>query len=563
MQFRYLLVIVHLLFTTTVLGQLTPTVGLFRYEPTAYDGYNLFTPNNSTRTFLIDNCGDLVHEWTSEHEPGLSVYLLENGNLLRTARIPSNFSGGGSGGRLQLFDWNSNLLWQYDYSSPSYHQHHDIYPMPNGNILILAWESHSAEEALSVGINPDLVNPEGIWVTQLVEVKPILETNNVEIVWQWSLWDHLIQSYDPNLVNFGEAADYPERVDINAGPVGAKDWIHANGIDYNEELDQIIINSRNFGEFWIIDHSTTTEEAASSLGGNSGRGGDLLYRWGNPRMYGRGTIEDQQFFGQHHANWIDEGLLDEGKIMVFNNGNRPESSSLPFSTVDVIDPPINSDGIYEIDSVSSFRPEVSFWQYTAEQPASFYSSRISGATRLPNGNTLICEGNSGRFFEVTYEKEIVWEYINPIRFDFPIIQGDPANQNDVFRTTRYPLNYPAFEEKDLTPQGKLELEPIDYFCSIGLGITDTLVHVTSPTKLLEDIYVVNNPVVNELRIQKETTDFYSIQIFNVTGRLMFSTNTNQTTLNIDVQDWQQGMYFVQFQNNNFTTFATQKIVKSN
>ena len=76
-------------------------------------------------------------------------------------------------------------------------------------------------------------------------------------------------------------------------PTGVADWMHANAVDYNEDLDQIMISAREFNEVWIIDHSTSTAEAASHSGGMYGKGGDLLYRWGNPEAYGRGDSTDR------------------------------------------------------------------------------------------------------------------------------------------------------------------------------------------------------------------------------------------------------------------------------
>ena len=113
------------------------TVGLFQYDSSAYDGYTLFSPNEST--YLIDNCGRLIHMWVSAYKPGSSVYLLEDGNLLRTCRIQSNvFSGGGSGGRIEKIAWDNTMIWSYDFSDSTYHQHHDIHPMNNGNILLIS-----------------------------------------------------------------------------------------------------------------------------------------------------------------------------------------------------------------------------------------------------------------------------------------------------------------------------------------------------------------------------------------------------------------------------------------
>jgi len=118
------------------------TVGLFLNDTTSLNGYTLFAPAISKITYLIDNCGNEVHRWDqSTTNPGASVYLLENGNLLRTGRLNSNFNGGGSGGRLEIFSWEGDLIWQYDYTSNIFHHHHDLAVMPNGNILLIAWET--------------------------------------------------------------------------------------------------------------------------------------------------------------------------------------------------------------------------------------------------------------------------------------------------------------------------------------------------------------------------------------------------------------------------------------
>jgi hypothetical protein len=104
------------------------------------------------------------------------------------------------------------------------------------------------------------------------------------------------------------------------GNPNGSDWLHANSIDYNADLDQIIISFAKTGEFWIIDHSTTITESQGSTGGLSNMGGDILYRWGNAKNYQRGTLSDVILEFQHDPHWIPNGYVDAGKVMIFNNG---------------------------------------------------------------------------------------------------------------------------------------------------------------------------------------------------------------------------------------------------
>jgi hypothetical protein len=236
---------------------------------------------------------------------------------------------------------------------------------------------------------------------------------------------------------------------------GPADWLHANGIDYNPELDQIVLSLRQFSELWVIDHSTTTAEAAGHSGGNSGKGGDLLYRWGNPQAYGAGDASDQKLFVQHDAQWIEPGLPGEGNILVFNNGDgRPEGN---YSSVDEIVPPADSSGNYSLTSGQAYGPVEPTWTYVAPNPTDFFSLFISGAQRLPNGNTLIDDGMHGTLFEVTSEGTIVWKYVNPVTSAGPLAQGDPVAGNFVFRAYRYAPDFPGLEGMDLTPGGAIEI----------------------------------------------------------------------------------------------------------
>ena len=416
-----------------LLGPFVKKVGESWDADESYTGYTLYTPMMSTETFLINNSGEVTHSWKSAHRPALSVYLLENGHILRTAFPGYNprFWGGGIGGRVELFNWNGTKVWSFDYSTSDYCLHHDVEMLPNGNILMIAWEYKSAAEAVSKGRNPNTLPYSQLWPDHLIEVAP-LNGSGGTIVWEWHLWDHLIQDYDPTKENYGVVQDHPELVDINYGGRILADWTHINSVDYNEEYDQILLSVLNFDEIWVIDHSTTTEEAAGHTGGRYGKGGDLLYRWGNPLTYQMGSESDQKLFNQHDATWITPGLPGEGNILIFNNGQgRPGED---YSSVDEIVPPMTQNGTFVLLAGSAYGPNEVIWDYTAEKPTEFYAINLGGAQRLPNGNTLICNGPLGQFFEVTSEKEVVWTYVNQI--------PDPLDSH-VFKILRYGPEYPG------------------------------------------------------------------------------------------------------------------------
>lgn len=434
-------------------------VGLSVNDSRAYQGYSLVAPMNSTTTYLIDMEGRVVKRWDSDCTPAMSAYLLENGHLLRPgAHRGGAIGGAGAGGRVQEFSWEGELLWDYSLATDRNRPHHDICPMPNGNVLMIVWDKKTRDEAVAAGRIPGTVRNEFL-PDCILEVQPTGKTTG-KIVWEWHAWDHLIQEIDEDKPNYGEVSDHPELIDINfgtnvmadmlkdpaqlaklrslgyiggaapgpkdradgrgpgrggpgpgRGPGMSPDWMHTNSVAYNPELDQIMLSIHEFSEVWIIDHSTTTAEAASHGGGRYGKGGDLLYRWGNPRAYRNGTNGDQRLFAQHCAHWIPKGLPGEGHMLVFNNGNgRPDGM---YSTVDEVILPIDEDGNYVREEYLAFGPDRAAWSYSAAVKQSLFSMTISGAQRLPNGNTFICSGNSSLIFEVTPEKETVWKYLAP------------------------------------------------------------------------------------------------------------------------------------------------------
>jgi len=437
-------------------------------------GYTLLSPLSAHRTFLINNDGKVVHYWQADRKPGQASYLLNDGCLLRAGKVDNFFQfpeTAGSGGRIQKYDWDGELIWDYTSSSQYRMSHHDIEPMPNGNVLCIVWESYVRTVAEQAGRNPALLVGDVLWFEAIFELKPT-GLNSAEIVWKWSLRDHLIQDWDKSKDNFGDPAEHPELLDINFINRPVADWVHMNSIDYNPQLDQILVGTRSLSELWIIDHSTTTEEAATHSGGKRGRGGDLLYRWGNPRTYRRGDEDERMLFNQHDAHWIPPEHPGAGHILVFNNGMQ--NSSQDYSSVDEIVPPINPDGTYRIEQHQSFGPKEPVWSY--DEPGKLFSPRISGVQRLPNGNTLICSGTQYQLREVTNEGEMVWQYVNPPRYrnppgpngrtskpslaDLPsqrrqelsIPGGIPLEDGGtLFKVMRYAPDYSAFLGVDLTP----------------------------------------------------------------------------------------------------------------
>ena len=380
-------------------------IGLYQNSEassTTIDGQFLYSPLYSRLTYLRNSDGSLNHTWSSSYLPGCMVRWIGDGTILRTIRIDLGPGGGGAGGGVQKLDWDGTVLWDYRYNTNGDCNHHDTYILPNGNILLIAWETKTRSEAIAAGRNPNYVPTSVFYPDHIIEVQPTGPSSGM-IVWEWHVWDHLIQDYDFSKPNYGVVADHPELIDVNYPTLARPDWMHTNSIDYNIEFDQIIISVRYFSEIWVIDHSTTTAEAASHTGGNSGKGGDLLYRWGNPQAYHRGTSSDRKLYEQHDTTWIDDGCPGAGNILIFNNG-----VGRSYSTVDEIVPPVDANGAYYLAPGSSYGPLSPIWQYNPTPK--FYASHLSGATRLKSGNTLICNGETGILSEVTSDGTTVWQY---------------------------------------------------------------------------------------------------------------------------------------------------------
>lgn len=360
-------------------------------------------------TYLIDNNNNILNEWEHEECVAHTPYLTSDSILVRPARVSQTFfNAGGVGGQIEKIDWDGNILWNYLFANTSYQQHHDIEILPNGNILFISFSRKSQEDALLAG---KYQQTNDVWSESIFEIQPV-GSDSAVIIWEWHLWDHLIQDRMPEADNYGSVIDNPKLFDINymlsgsdEGPLppgfSNPDIVHLNAIDYCESLDLIVVSSRVTSEVYIIDHSTTTLQATGHEFGNYNSGGDLIYRWGNPVMYNRGGFDDRKLFAPHGVNWINgcESLL------IFNNGQgRPEGN---FSSVDeILLPPLDQNG-YEIVGDLPYAPTNLSWYYADE---SLYSAIQSGAYRLSNNNTLITYTQPRKIREIDSDGNVLWEH---------------------------------------------------------------------------------------------------------------------------------------------------------
>ena len=406
---------------------------------------------------LVDNEGSVVHRWeTNLTGGGVSAHVLPGGRILRMGtpisgaaddiellRVPQASA-------VQIADSGGEVLWKVRSGDIGITRfHHDPLPMPNGNILILTYTLFSAEEAAAIGW--DLEGAVMGLSDGIVEVRPNLEDGSAEVVWAWHFHDHIIQDRDPAAPNYGVIADHPERIDahfpdsLSYAPINLIRQ-HLNGIDYHPELDQIVVSSFVYNEIWIIDHSTTLAEAAGSTGGRSGRGGDLLFRYGNPAAYGMGTVDDRVFLKQHDANWVDAGLRGAGNLLVFNNntqfgagggmgmgtgpggvgartgpggiGAAPGPGGMGVTALEAQQQMQGISNVHELrlrPAADGNYPREPGQPFAAEQvwiweDPEFFAPFQGGARRLPNGNTLLTDTVNAYAREVNADGDTVAEY---------------------------------------------------------------------------------------------------------------------------------------------------------
>jgi len=366
----------------------------------AFDGYALYNLMNQTTSRLVNAQGQIVKTWNCPTTFSYAVELKPNGNIVRTAVNSGNqINTAAVSGLIQELDPNGQVVWSFTYSSADFVTHHDMALMPNGNVLLLAYVRRTVAELQAMGYTGTSAKYPG----RIIEIQPTGST--AQIVWQWDMEDRFIQYADPSKPNYMPIAEHPERMNINVavsaggGPGGGIDWFHENGIDYNAELDQIAFCSRHLSEIFIIDHSTTTEEAAGHTGGNSGRGGDFLFRWGKPANYG--VTGTQRIPGAvHDVKWVRADAPNAGWLMFVNNIGGGNTTT----TIDAINP--DRDGYtYPWTPGTVWGPTNYQWRHACLA----FAGGQSAAERMPNGNTFVAI--SGQYmYEVNPSNQVVWQY---------------------------------------------------------------------------------------------------------------------------------------------------------
>lgn len=526
-------------------------------------GYTLYSVKGSTTTQLIDTNSVVYHTWThaATAPTCYSTYLMPGGILWRSVtKSGVSFTGGPISGEVQKLDYSGTVLWDFVYSSTTYVTHHDICPLPNGNVLMIAYETKTSTEVATAGCSTYT----GImWPDKIIEVQPTGATTGT-IVWEWHSWDHLVQNTNATAANYQTSiVNHPELLNINYN--ATKDWLHMNGVAYNPILDQVTFSSHNLSEIFVIDHSTTTAEAASHAGGNSGKGGDILYRWGNPAAYGATGTKILNVV--HDAHWIPEGSPNEGNLVGYNNGGVTSPSIA--SCVDQFTPPVSGYN-YSLTLGSAYTPAT----YGSRQLSGGYNSNEGGSQQLPNGNTLLSMGVSGYLKEFSPTGTLLWSktltgscakafryndcYINNTAPAIPTISAAVNTLSSTTATTyQWYLNGVLIpgetnQTYNATSDGVYVVRITDINgCVYEYSDGFNFVFITGITEnnLADNIILYPNPTSGIVNIDATNLSGlnYEISVFDIVGKLVAQ---EKNAAIIDLSAFENGIYVIRLTSEN-------------
>jgi hypothetical protein len=513
---------------------MTPTETRYWDATKTYTGYTLFGTRG--KSYLIDMEGHVVHMWNL----GTNPRFTDNGNLLdAVGGNPSNQN------TWQELDWDGNIVWQYSESRTNYHGHHDFAKIYNPKLgdstfIYIANKDLTSQQCLDAGCNTanTYTNPQA---DAIVEVD-----RQGNVIWEWWFFDHVVQDMYSSKPTYGVIANTPGKINLNlAGMQVQSDWLHCNSLDYNQELDLIVINSVH-GEFYVIDHGNTftANDASGSIALAASSLGDFKYRFGDPAKYNKGnppsvltnweksTTGHKQIGGAHDIQWIKPGLPGAGNFLIFNNAENlfeltpqsyifeinPYLNSSGTNTGSFVNPPDAGYNIVPAANANLMKEKKNMskqivWMYSSKNNTSFYSTIGSSAQRLPNGNTFICSMNDGHFFEVSpSDTSIVWEYINPMTRDgIKRVKTDNyPTYNGVFRAYRYTSDHPALQGHDLTPGNTMTGATPDYYTPSDLTTIKEIPNNAKPNDNLNQNYP--NPFNNNTTIDFELNESKQVNI---------------------------------------------------
>ena len=397
------------------------------YEPArAWNGYTVLSPLQTQAVLVIDMNGNVVKRWEGlNNSAGGPARVLPGGILISAsgARPPNQES-------LELVqqDFDGKVIWQFSHNEQiktgegstiwSARQHHDWQreSLPAG---YYSPESAPVVEGTSTLILTHTNRMQPKVADVMLEDDRLVEVSwKGELLWEWVASDHIDElGFAPDARKAIKAAQSFNKAR------GSFDWLHINSAHFvgpNRWFDQ--------GDMRFAPNNVIISSREASLLAIVGRDGKIVWRLGPDFSESKELRAIRQIIGQHHAHIIPKGLPGAGNLLVFDNGG---SSGYGFAS------PIAPDGVGAFARSTSRVVEINpvtlelVWSYTNPR---FFSTNISSAQRLPNGNTLITAGAGGRMFEVTTEGAIVWEYM------YPLFGGANAS-NAVYRAYRIPYGW--------------------------------------------------------------------------------------------------------------------------
>jgi len=373
--------------------------GLTHSDSNFSGGYTLVTPIGGKNSYLIDEEGCVVHKWHVEGFQPMYGHLLPNANLLVRGQ-PLVDTGTGTmeptwrtADILLELDWNGNIIWRWE--NPAFH--HDMCRHPNGNTLAIVWDLCDMEIARKVKGGYPSDQSARLWADpkhakfflgglgvggRPHHLKGPLSDAIVEV----SPSGDVIHSWRA-WENCDHETDYICPLEF------PKEWTHCNSVKYIFD-GKVLISFRETSVVMLIDWPD----------------GNVLWKWG------RDVISHQH----------DVTMTPEGNILIFDNGTHHPIT--PRSRVVEVDMETNK----------------IVWQYNPSVVFSFFSGHIGGCERLPNGNTLICEGQSGRVFEVTWDCKVCWEWISPFIHPYKTVYASM-----LFRAHRYAADGPELQGRQM------------------------------------------------------------------------------------------------------------------